>query len=770
MSLFSGDRCYLFLPVRRKLMWLAICWIGGILSSTVCCIPLYLTGIFCALLLACIVIRSRKRKSALFCVVFCAFALGNGIAGNLLEMRDLPTAPGVQICGVVCAIEKPGRVYVEDVLINGESGTRRDVLVTLMAQDGEETPDVYVGQRIKGTGRLFAPEEPRNPGGMNRRYRALVRGYELSGYILPGWSAEGDARFSVSEAFRHSRERLKAHIESLFGPHAALFQGVMLGDKTEIEDDLVSAMRVTGVVHILTVSGLHLSLLAAVFSRLMRRLGLGGGASLALMTAFLAAFTGLTGCAAGTVRAMIMSVYRACAMLCGRRYDPLTALSVAALLMTIVRPLWALDVSFRFSFFVVLGIQLCAHRFSAWLDKKIAWPRLLDGVPGVVSVSACAQLAALPMQMLLYGYIPTLSLLMNLLCSLFAPVLLLGGWACTLIGAVHLPCGRLLGGMLGMIAGVFEWLNRSAAAFPYSVVRVPAPYGAEVLLFAAILALISDRIRWGHLRRGAVTIGMALMLLLYLPRLNPAPRYVQLDVGQGDAALFRRDRKAVMVDVGPADSYEALRYLRHEGLFLEAVILSHLDEDHAGALAVLLDSEIVVPGIVMPKGAMQEEESPAVEAAIEAAMSQGIPIHEVCRGDRFHCCGVLMDVLSPELDDVGSNERSLLLYARIEDADFLLTGDMPVSCEPERVPDCEVLKVAHHGSKAATSDAFLAMARPELAIISVGENHYGHPTDRVLESLRHAGSHVLRTDECGCITLWLQEDGIRVESFFSHGT
>ena len=86
------------------------------------------------------------------------------------------------------------------------------------------------------------------------------------------------------------------------------------------------------------------------------------------------------------------------------------------------------------------------------------------------------------------------------------------------------------------------------------------------------------------------------------------------------------------------------------------------------------------------------------------------------------------------------------------------------------MPDCEVLKVAHHGSKAATSDAFLAMARPELAIISVGENHYGHPTDRVLESLRHAGSHVLRTDECGCITLWLQEDGIRVESFFSHGT
>lgn len=770
MSIISGARRRLFLPVRRKLMWLAVCWICGILSATVFCMPLHIVGILCAFLLAGIVIRCQKRKRVLYFALLSAFLLGNGIAGSLLEKRDMPTAPGVHICGVVRAIEKPGRVYLEDVLIDGKTDMRRDVLVTLMLEENETIPDVFVGQRIEGTGRLFAPEEPRNPGDVNRRYRALVRGYELSGYILPGWSAEGEAGFSVVEGFRRCRDRLKAHIERLFDHRAALFLGIMLGDKTEIEDDLISAMRVTGVVHILTVSGLHLSLIAGVIKRMMKKLGMRSGTSLWMMTVMLAVFTGLTGGAAGTVRAMIMSVYRECAIFRGKRYDPLTALSVAALLMTIVRPLWVLDVSFQFSFFVVLGIQLCAHRLSAWMGKRIAWPRLLCRVPDAVSVSACAQFAALPMQMLLYGYIPTCSLLMNLLGGLVVPVLLLGGWACALIGAVCFPAGRLFAGALGAVAEVFEWMNRSAAALPYSVVRVPAPYGISVLIFAAVLALMSDRIRWGQMKRHALAIVLALVLVLYAPRLNPAPRYVQLDVGQGDAALFRRGRKAVMVDVGPADSYTALRYMRHEGLSLEAVILSHLDVDHAGALAVLLDSEIDVPEIVFPKGAMLEEESSVVEAAIEAAIAQGIPVHEVSRGDRLQVCSVEMDVLSPEPAYTGSNERSLLLYARMEDVAFLLAGDLPISCEPDTVPDCEVLKVAHHGSKAATSDAFLAMARPELALISVGENWYGHPTERVLDSLKRAGSHILRTDEYGAVTLWLRKDGIRVESYLFPGT
>jgi hypothetical protein len=120
-----------------------------------------------------------------------------------------------------------------------------------------------------------------------------------------------------------------------------------------------------------------------------------------------------------------------------------------------------------------------------------------------------------------------------------------------------------------------------------------------------------------------------LLAASYVPRFDPSHAYVQLDVGQGDAALFRRGRSAVLIDVGPDDCYDMLRYLRHEGLFVDAVLLSHLDEDHAGALASLLASEIDVPAIVMADGAIDDELSSAVENGLDMALQKGIPVHMV---------------------------------------------------------------------------------------------------------------------------------------------
>ena len=107
-----------------------------------------------------------------------------------------------------------------------------------------------------------------------------------------------------------------------------------------------------------------------------------------------------------------------------------------------------------------------------------------------------------------------------------------------------------------------------------------------------------------------------------------------------------------------------------------------------------------------------------------------------------------------------------MLFAQAEGTRLLLTGDLPSECEREDMPDCDVLKVAHHGSKNATSAAFLERVTPELALISVGAgNRYGHPTQRVLEDLALVGARVLRTDESGCITLWLWEGKRLVQTF-----
>ena len=762
---FDDDQKRLFLTVRRKLMCLTVCWIVGILLASRCaCSPVF-SGVLCALLLVMAALRLLQRKSALFCFMLCAFLLSNAAAGYLLSVSDKPTAPGVFIEGTVSAIEKPFRVYLSDASADGVP-LQRDALITLMLEENENKQEVYVGQRVSGRGRLFAPDTPRNPGGVNRRYAALSDGYELSGYILSGWKAEGERVFSIRECLRRIRELLSARMDGVFGDHAPLFKAMLIGDRSGLDEELVASMRLSGTVHILTVSGLHLSLIAGAIKALLELLPIGRGIHMLLMSFILSLYAGVTGFAAGTVRALIMALLREWAQLRGKRYEPLSALSFAALVMTMYRPLWALDGSFQFSFFIVLGIQLLALSLESALKKYDALPGAVRQLLSAASVSAGAQIAAVPIQLLFYGYLPVLSLVMNLFCGLLVPALMFGGCISLAAGVVFFPLGRGIGMLLGCLAYAFEHTNLLASAIKGSVLRLPAPYAPAVLLFAAWMMLLSGRIRFGKARKRAAVLAALLIAALYLPRFDPSTRYVQLDVGQGDAALFRRGRHAVLMDVGPEDSYDMLRYLRHEGLFVDAVILSHLDEDHAGALHVLHSSEIDIPALVLAEGAIREETTESVLAAIGEMALSGTEISEVRRGDRIRVLGMDIDVLSPDASLAGSNERSLLLHAVMEDVPFLLTGDLPAECEPAFVPDCTVLKVAHHGSRYATTDAFLSMAKPEVAIVSVGaDNRYGHPADRVLDALAAVGSKAARTDESGAITLHIRHGEVRMETF-----
>lgn len=754
------------LPVRRSLMAATLAYLTGILLSAVAVIPRECFVLLSMLFGALAVLWLRRRKSVLFFVMTLMFLMGNVRAGHEINLRDLPTKPGVMIEGTISKIEKPYRVYLKDVSVEGiPSGYVRDVVVTLMLEEGNAVQQLRIGQRVLGKGRLFAPDEKRNPGGVDWRVQAICKGYELSGYLLPGWTVQGKSIFSLSESVRLLRGSINTRIEKLFGERAPLFQGIMIGDKSSIDEEFTASMRLTGTAHILTVSGLHLSLIAGAISMLLGCLSLSRKIRFGILSAMLVLFTALTGGAPGTIRACIMAMIRERAKLRGRRYEPLTALSFAALCMTMVQPLYLFHASFQFSFFAVLSIQLFATSLMAFASR-LRPGRLLLGLYGLLSVSLSAQLGSIPMQLMLYGYMPLLSLPMNVLCAMMMPALLLGGWLAAAVSLLSWQAGVFLAKMLSGIAALFEAISLSAASIPGSVLRLPAPQGWIVLLILVLLLLLTARIRYGKRRPLAAVLVLIAVALGYALRFDPSVCYVQLDVGQGDGALFRRGRHAVLVDVGPTDSYEMLRYLRHEGLFVDAVILSHLDEDHAGAMGTLLASEIVIPAVITATGACEQAAAQAVRDMLDQLGQQKIALHEVRRGDQIHVNGISFDVLSPDDMLSGSNERSLLLHAETENVTFLLTGDLPIDSEPTFIPQADVLKVAHHGSKNSTSDAFAAMASPSAAIISVdADNRYGHPHARVLTAL--AQTQILRTDKQGCITLHLKDGTFSIHTFFA---
>lgn len=766
----EGNVKLLIFPVRRALTAVTMSYLCGVFLSVHWALPVNMIVVFCALLLGLAAMRLARRKGAVLCICCIFLLLGNGLAGRELLFREKPTGTQTQIEGIVIAIEKEHRVMLADVIIEGERKLSRPAVVSLLPPKNQELPaepTPKIGQRVSGTGRLFSPDEPRNPGGMNGRYRALVRRYELSGYLQDGWKAEGESRFSLKECFRQARLAISAHTERLFGERAGLFMGVMLGDRSALDEEITQALRLTGTAHILTVSGLHLSMIALAVIRLLDQTALGRRGRFALLSAVLAAFTALTGGAAGTVRAMIMAMLREYAHVRGKRYEPLTALSCAALLMAVINPVWPLDASFQFSFFVVLGIVLLSGGVAEMRNRRKQTLSRARGVArmvfSAVGISLCAQISALPMQLMLYGYVPLLSLPMNLICSLLLPFMMLGGWISVLLGAFSFRLGWLAAQASALPAVLFEAIGMRAASFSYAIARLPAPYPASVFLFALLLMLLSRKIRFGNLRAAAAALLAVSVVLTYVPRLDPRARYVQLDVGQGDAALFREGRNAVIIDAGPTDCYELLRYLRYEGLLVKAVVLSHMDQDHAGGLNVLLDSEIAIPAVILPKGTLDNEQD---DPLVMRLCQEGIALYEAGRGDQIEIGKLNMLALTPQRYSLDGNENSLVLHAKIEDVSFLLTGDLPAESEPDDLPPCDVLKVAHHGSKSSTSERLLAQVMPKYALISVGaDNWYGHPNRQTLERIDDAGAKTLRTDREGCITLWLNESEIKAETF-----
>ena len=755
------------MPVRRKLSIVAAAYLSGIYLSKSVAMPAEYTGVICALLLLSAFVRRRGRKSAFVCYVCVAALIGNLYAGAELARRDLPTSYGVQVEGRIAAIEKPGRVMISNVVIDGTTKLERPALVTLMNEDTQQIPEpVMVGQYISGKGRLFTQDQKRNPGGVDRRIQAICDGYELSGYILPGWTVKGMGVFSVREVFRRCREFWIERVQVVFGIDAPFFQGIMLGSKNALDGELRTSMRLTGTVHILTVSGLHLTMISMLLARLLERIPISRKTAAGMIYLFLVVFTGVTGAAPGTIRACLMTMIREQARLRKKRYEPLTALACSAFLMTLVRPLWVFDASFQFSFLVVLGIILLSRGFLEWTEGLPFVNSMIHMLLQTAMISLCAQIAALPMQLMLYGYVPVLALPMNILSGMLIPNLMVGGWLCTLISLIYLPAARMAAVPMAVLAGLFEKISVLAASVEGCIIRLPAPFEITVIMCIALMMLSSRIIRFGKARVAAGCIAAVLIFSVYLLRFDLSAQYVQLDVGQGDAAVIRNGRRAIVSDVGPAGSYDVVRYLRHEGLFVDALILSHLDKDHAGALKTLLDSEIEVPAIIMADGAVDNASDERVMEALEQALQLEIPVHQLQCGDRMSVNGIDMEVLSPVSGLTGSNERSMLIRAEINGVSILLTGDLPQTSEPVIVPRSDILKVAHHGSKYATSDAFVDMVRPTVALISVGaSNSYGHPAKRVVDKLASAGAVVLRTDEGGALTVRLEKDDLAYSTF-----
>jgi len=556
------------------------------------------------------------------------------------------------------------------------------------------------------------------------------------------------------------------------GVGARLLAGVLLGDKrgvrgTDVEDDF----RLSGLSHILAVSGLHLGLMAAIASWVVGRLGAPLWARALVCVGTCLFFALITGAQISTVRALTMVCVVWLARLGGRRTDAIGALSVTAIVMLAVRPWCAGDVSFELSASAVGGLLLFGDLVTDWL--RTALPSVVGKVSTGLAATLVAQYATLPVVCSTFGVLPIVGPIANLVAvPLLGPALGLG-----IIALATRPwtpgLWAVLSSTAGWILAVVARIASTVSAMPGAAKAVPS-LGRWILVWAAtILVLWSTWPRPRDVRRArvAVFIVVALSCSLLIPYVPiGAPRVVVMDVGQGDAIIVQDGGSAMLVDCGSDERLLRDAMIRSRVFRFEGVVLTHAHDDHIGGLSGLV-GVASVGWVAIPEGG-EEERWQGVEKVVSRFTPRGrVPVVTLVTGAMWSVGDLRVRCLWPpsSRDDLSENDRSVILLVSYGETDVLLTGDAEVAVFRELIdagvlPDVEVLKVPHHGSENGLPPEAIGVLDPDLAIVSVGEgNDFGHPHAVVMEALRANGVTVLRTDLDGDVCVSLEQQGWRAK-------
>lgn len=593
------------------------------------------------------------------------------------------------------------------------------------------------------------------------------------------------------------RDSALERISEIGGDAAGLMVGVILGNKTlyagsELEQDF----KTTGLAHLMAVSGTHLAVVTAIVSWGLRRARAGPAARGLLLTLLLGLYVALTCFAASALRAYVMCLAALGASRFARRGHALSALSACVLLFLACTPYLAFSLGFELSVLCMLGILGLAPLMSMWL--RACLPKNLRGTADGVAATLAANLVTLPVTIPLFCQLPLISPLSTLLVSPLVTGVLGLGIPAVIAGAFIPAVDSVFLQAAGAIAGLCSRVVHVLANLPAACVPLDASsgwIGAAFLLMGIALWAAWPRPPTNHgpgVVSGLVKARLCVVATALLPIVlvlafefggvagganlvvpgiaSNSAEVVMLDVGQGDSMLIRDGDAAILVDTGEEGTVLLKALARHGVSRLDAVVLSHKDADHTGALSALA-GVVEVGHVYIHADLLEGVACSAVRKAASWASRQG-KAEGVRKGDVIRVGGFEMRLLGPERGGASENDDSLMWLLSYVDLDNsiaargLLTGDgeeKAVAVVLDQAGDIDFLKVGHHGSAGAVNDEEMRVLKPELSLISVGvDNDYGHPTQQTLSVLERGGSRVLRTDEHGDIILTFFEGHLNV--------
>ena len=579
-------------------------------------------------------------------------------------------------------------------------------------------------------------------------------------------AGDGDAlRWLPQRAGKAFREKVAAIWDD--ARVSGFLTAELTGDKSAMDDGDYLAMQETGLAHLFAVSGLHCAFLVTLLALLIsRRQRLLCTVTIPLLLFYMV----MVGMSPSVVRACIMQIFLLIAPLFRRGSDPLTSLAAALLVILLCNPFAAASVSLQLSFSATLGMVLLSPRLykllTGWYKDKCRPLRTaLCFVAANLSATLSAVVFTAPLTAWYFRIFVLVAPLSSLLAVPAAGWSFMAAFVTVLLGFVWLPLASLLGWISWALVRYILWIANGMMSWRYHAVYFTNPYLIYWLLFlyAAFIgcAATPDGKR-KYLLASALSV-LTLTAAIWVNRQDyqyGVLTALTLDVGQGESVILTSGGETALVDCGSSNSYKDPGGLAADTLHsmgvreLSAVVVTHYHADHTNGLYEVL-RRIPVQTIYLPD---IEDEYGVRERLVSLAEEKGAQVTYVTKETADTLGDTVLTIYPPVQSGGDLNELGLTALASAGDFDLLITGDMSGSTEKKLVetyalPDIEVLVVSHHGSRYSSNIRFLKAVMPEAAVISVGDNNYGHPSEETLQRLLAVGADIWRTDQQGTIRI-----------------
>ena len=665
----------------------------------------------------------------------------------------------VSVNGKITDIQpKPGQTVltISEIYVDSGPPVKFKDKISIYLSENEQN-NLKIGMTIQVKGSAVSYNHATNPGEFDSASYYHNKGFAF--IMFPDEIHIIDVNYNHFKQFLFNlSEKIKStYYKYLPEGKAAIVSGIVLGKRYLISEEDSSMYSRNGIMHLLAVSGMHVSTLAALIIWFMSRMPVGHIKARLVIIILLVSYGFLTGFSVSCIRAVIMILLNIFAKLIGRPYDPLNAISISGIILLLINPIYLFEASFLLSFSAVTAVTV----ITPYIKEKTEFV--------LASSNIIVILFTAPIILYFYNDLALYSIVINIIVVPIMSVLFLAAILLALSCNVFASLGVFFSGSVSTVLGLYELICTFFDKYFYDA-RITGHISTSAILIYFIL-LVCMFVLLNYLKRKIVLrivyLGMSVMCMIILtqkPRDNNV-HITMLDVGQGDGLCIETiNDKCIMVDGGSSDESNLSKYtiepfLKYKGIrHIDVWFVSHLDIDHISGLLDVLERKklnfLTIDTLVLPETSAGMTDCPFKKY-------EGKLINKIVylsKGDEFTYDELNFSCYNPSSDSLDSNDASLVFGMNYKEFDMLFTGDISSEVEKDLLGTIDrqfdVLKVAHHGSKNSTCDEFLERINPKVALISAGkDNSYGHPAEETLGRLKDARSRVFTTQKYGALTL-----------------